>query len=148
MANFVYNEFKRAVAEGEIDLNATDDIRVMLVMTNTTCDTEDDANTFAGFTTIDEFDGTGYTTNGAALTSEVVNEDAPNDRAEFDADNVTWSSVSAGTRDIQAAVVYKWITAQSSSMPICYIDTGGFPITPNGGDITIEWNAEGILQFT
>ena len=31
---------------------------------------------------------------------------------------------------------------------IAYIDSGGFPVVTNGGDLTIAWNAEGILQLT
>ena len=147
MADFVYNEAKRALASGELDFTS-DDIRVLLVMTNTTADTEDDVNTFAGFSTLDEFDGSNYSSGGVALTGEAVNEDAGNNRAEFDANNATFSSIGAGTRQIQACIVYKWITNLNSSLPIAYIDSGGFPISANGGDLTIQWNAEGILNFT
>ena len=60
MAPLVYNEFKRGNAAGEIDLNA-DDIRIALVMTNTTVDTENDAiTTIDDFTTLDEMDGANY----------------------------------------------------------------------------------------
>jgi hypothetical protein len=149
MADFVYNEAKRAIAEGEIDFGSGgSDLRVLLVMTNTTADTEDDKNTFAGFTTLDEFDGANYTTGGLALQSEAVNEDAANNRAEFDAADITFSGIGAGTRNIQAAILYKWTTNVNSSMPIAYIDSGGFPIAANGGDLTMQWNAEGILNFT
>jgi len=149
MSNFTYNEFKRAVASGEINLNATDDIRAVLVMTNTTCDTEKDANTMGGFTTPDYCDGANHdSTNGHALAGEVVNEDAGNNRAEFDATDLTISSLGAGTRQNQALILFKWITNLASSMPIAYIDTGGFPFDGNGGDQVIQWNAEGIIQFT
>jgi len=148
MANFVFTEFKRAVSEGEIDLNATDDIRVLLVMSNTTADTEEDADTIGGITTLDEYDGASYSSGGEALTGEVVNEDNANDRAEFDATDATFSTLGVGTRQAQAAIVYKWITSVSLSMPIAYIDTGGFPFDGNGGNVTIQWNTEGIVQFT
>jgi hypothetical protein len=147
MANFVYTEACRAIMEGELDLNATDDIRVMLQMTNTTFDTEKDITTLGGIVgTDDEFDGSGYSAGGQALAGEVVNKDDANDRAEFDATNLTWSSVSAGTRQIAGFVVFKFITSYALSMPLAWIDTGGFPFTPGGGDITIQWNAEGIIQ--
>lgn len=37
----------------------------------------------------------------------------------------------------------------ATSRLVAYIDTGvtGLPVTPNGGDITLGWNASGILQF-
>lgn len=149
MANFVYNEPKRALLEAELDFNATDDIRTILVMTNTTTDTEIDVNTFTSFTTPDYYDGANHdSTNGHALIGEVVNEDAGNSRAEFDADDLTISALGVGTRQAQAVIVFKWITALTSSMPLVFIDTGGFPFDGNGGDVTFQWNVEGILQAT
>lgn len=148
MANFAYTGFKRALLAGEMDLDAPNDIRVLLVMTNTTADTEADATTFAGFTTLDEFDGAGYTSGGVALTGEAVAADNANDRGEFDANDAAWTGISAGTRSIQAAIVYKFVTNLNASIPMAYIDTGGFPFAANGGDITIQWNAEGIIQAT
>lgn len=146
MANFIYNEAKRAIAEGEIDFGAGgSDIRVMLVMTNTTADTEDDVNVLSGFTTLDEMDGASYVRK--ALANEIVNEDAANNRAEFDADDVTWTGLGAGTRQVQGMIVYKHVGADSSNVPIAWIDTGGFPFTANGGNVTIQWNAEGIIQI-
>lgn len=147
MANFVYNEAKRALAAGEINW-ASSDIRVILVMTNTTADTEDDTNTVTGFTTLDEFDGSGYSSGGVALTGEALNEDSANNRAEADANDAAFGALGNGTRQIQAAVVIKWNTTLGGSMPIAYIDTGGFPLNPGGASITIQWNAEGILQIT
>lgn len=143
MANFIYNEAKRAMMESEIDL-ASDDIRVMLVMTNTTADTEDDANVIDDFTTLDEYDGGGYSRQ--ELASQAVNEDAGNNRAEFDATNSTFSNVAVGTRQAQAAILFKHVTDDSDSVPIAYIDDGGFPFTGNGSDVILQWNAEGILQ--
>ena len=146
MASVMYNEAKRAIAAGEIDLNAHD-IRVALLMTNTTADTENDAiNTVANFTTLDEFDGSGYTSGGVALANEAVNKDDANDRAEFDADDATFTTIGAGTRAIQGALVYKFVTALSSSIPICFVD---FPadVTADGSTLVVQWNAEGILQL-
>jgi len=146
MANFIYNEAKRAIAEGEIDFGtggAT--IKAMLVMSNSTTNTEDDANTLAAFTTLDEMDGANY--SRITLSSQVVNEDSANNRAEFDAADITWSSLGAGTRQVKALIVYKHVGADSSNVPIAYIDTGGFPFSANGGNVTVQWNAEGIVQF-
>lgn len=133
---------------GEFDGDAPNDVRVLLVMTNTTADTEKDKLTFGGFTTFDEFDGSGYTSGGVALTGEGVAVDNPNNRGEFDANDATFTAVGAGTRQIQAAVVYKFVTSVSLSIPLVFVDTGGFPFAANGGDIVMQWNAEGIIQAT
>jgi hypothetical protein len=39
-------------------------------------------------------------------------------------------------------------TAATSPL-VAYIDTGvtGLPVTPNGGNITVTWNASGIFQL-
>lgn len=148
MASFAYDNFKRMLLAGEFDGDAPNDIRVLFVMTNTTADTEKDKTTFGGFTTFDEFDGSGYTSGGAALASEAVAVDNANNRGEFDANDVTFTAIGAGTRNIQAAIVYKFVTNVTSSIPLVFIDSGGFPFNGNGGDITIQWNAEGIIQAT
>lgn len=148
MANFIYNKAKKLIADGDLDLNtaAGIDLRVVLVMTNTTCDTEEEASTFADFTTPDVYDGSGYADQ--IIVGEATTWDSANDRTEMDGNDVTFSSLGAGTRQCQAAVIIDWQTTRNDSFPIAYIDTGGFPFDGNGGDVTIQWNAEGILQVT
>lgn len=143
MASQVYNEAKRAILAGEIDLNL-DDIRVALVMTSTTIDTENDAKAFvADFTTLDEMDGANYVRK--ALASEAVNKDDANDRAEFDAADVTWTALGAGTRAMQGILVYKHVTTDADSIPIAYVEFSA-NINADGSNFTVQWNAEGILQ--
>ena len=144
MANFIYNEAKRAILAGEIDF-ATDDLRIALVMTNTTADTEDDVNLMNGFTTLDEYDGANYARQAIAGLS--IGEDAANNRAEVDGTNSTYASLGAGTRQAQAQILYKHVTDDTDSIPIGYCDTGGFPFDGTGSTVTVNWNAEGILQL-
>lgn len=66
----------------------------------------------------------------------------------FDGDNVTFTAVSGNT--VEALVLYRKNAGADTTWPlICYIDTGvtGLPVTPNGGDITITWNASGIFKI-
>lgn len=143
MASQFYNEAKRAIAAGEIDLNA-DDIRAALLMTNTTADTENDGiTTISGFTTLDEHGTAGR----VALANEAVNKDDTNDRAEFDADDALWSSLANGARAIQGVLIYKHVTNDTDSIPIAFIEFSATQ-NPGGSDFTVQWNAEGILQFT
>ena len=143
--SFVYTPAKTALLNADLDF-ATHDIRVILVMTNTTADTEQDAQFVGNITTLDEMDGSGY--GRAALGSEAVNEDAANNRAEFDAADAVFTNLGAGTRNVQGAIVYRHVTNDADSPLIAFIDTGGFPYTANGATLTITWNAEGILQAT
>lgn len=147
MASFVFTNAKRALMAAEIDLHTGgDDIRALLVMTNTTADTEEDVATISAFTTLDEMDGSGYARQ--ALGSEVVAADNTNNRGEFDAGDVTFASVGAGTRQVAAILIYKHVTNDSDSIPLFYIDSGGFPFAAAGGNIQVAWNAEGVAQLT
>ncbi len=143
MASHLFNVAKRKILRGELAFH-TADMRVALLSTNTTADTQNDGISFiADLTTLDEFDGAGYVRK--ALANEAVNLDDPNDRAEFDADNVTWSSLGAGTRSVQGLLLYVHVTNDADSIPVAWIEFASVK-TPDGSDFTVNWDAEGILQ--
>jgi hypothetical protein len=145
MASVVYNSFKRGSAGGEINLNA-DDIRVFLVMSDTTCGTENDGKQYVDdFTTLDECDGYGY--ERKALAGKVVNKDDEHDRAEFDAQDLEFGTIGVGTRPTVGAVLYKHVNDDTDSFIIAYVE---FPAdtTHDSSEFTIKWNTEGILQFS
>ena len=147
MASIIYNEAKAAFPSGAIDWD-TDDIRVALLMTNTTADTENDTiHDLADFTTLDECDATGYTRK--ALTTEAVNIDDVNDRAELDAADVSFTGLSGNaTRNIQGALVFKYVDGTAANdLAIAFIDFAA-DIPSTATQIDIPWNAEGIIQLT
>ena len=61
--------------------------------------------------------------------------------------NLTISTVSGAT--VESMSLYVDSGAASTSELFIYIDTvtPPFPFTPNGGDLTIEWNASGIASI-
>lgn len=66
----------------------------------------------------------------------------------FDGDNVTYTAVTGNS--IEALVIYRHnVGANTTWKLVAYLDTGvtGLPVTPNGGDITVTFNASGIIQF-
>lgn len=93
-----------------------------------------------------ELSGTGYTAGGDALGSQTVAYDAANDRVEFDAADAAWTGINAGTA--AQATVQKHTGTATTSPVFVNVDTGGFPVVTNGGDLTIQWNAEGIVHLT
>ena len=93
-----------------------------------------------------ELSGAGYTADGVLLGTQTVAYDAANDRVEFDAANAAWTGINAGTA--AQATVLRDSGAPTTSPVICNVDTGGFPVVTNGGDLTIAWNAEGIFWLT
>jgi hypothetical protein len=66
----------------------------------------------------------------------------------FDGNNVTYTAVSGNS--VEALVIYRHNAGANSTWPlVAYIDTSvtGLPVTPNGGDISITFNASGIFQL-
>lgn len=66
------------------------------------------------------------------------------DGGTFDAADAVFSAVPAGAA-IDALVIYKDTGNTTTSPLLCYID--GFSVTPNGGDITIQWQATNPFIF-
>jgi hypothetical protein len=144
MASVVYNEFKRAEAAGAIDL-LTDVIDVKLLMTNTTCDTENDGIAkLSQFTTIDTCDSAGYVDK--ILTGKSVTKEDANDRAIFDATDPVWTALPTCTRQVQGVLVYKYVDGAGNDIPICYADFNTLK-TPDGSDFTAVLNAAGVLYL-
>lgn len=143
MASNVKNIAKSRTWSADMDLNA-DDMRLILCMTNTTADTDVDADNTSGYT-LDEMDGTNYARQN--LANEAVNTDDTNDRAEFDADDVSIASLGNGTRQMQGALIHEFITNDAGSFPAFWSEFSG-TINPGGSTFSIQWNAEGIVQQT
>lgn len=147
MASVIYNEYKRAVAAGEIDWDA-DTIKARLVMANTTCGSQNDGIvTISNFTTLDVADATGYA--DVSLASKAVNKDDGNDRAELDAADVVFSGLSGNaSRNYVGVLIYKYVSGtDASDKVIAYVQFAS-AISSAATQVTIPWDAEGILHFT
>ncbi|MEM7308920.1 MAG: hypothetical protein AAF682_19715 [Planctomycetota bacterium] len=149
MANFRYAHFAHLLGTAGIDLEAAaaaGQIKVVLVMTNTTADTEQSVENLAGFTTLDEYDGTSYarqTLTGTAWTKDVANL-----RSELTGNDSVFPTLGAGTRQCQAAIVaYDPGGGDANVVPLTYVDTGGFPFDGTGSDNTVGWDDAGGLIY-
>lgn len=142
MATTVYNDFKQRCMAAYF---TGADIRIALLMTNTTAGSENDGIVnIADITTLDEFDGANYARQ--ALASEASNKDDANDRAEFDANDVTLTALGAGTRSIAGVMVYEHVDGTDANDLVIGFVQYTTPKVADGSDFTIQWNAEGILQ--
>jgi len=65
----------------------------------------------------------------------------------FDAANGTWSAVSGD--QCEAVVIYRYTGVDATSNLMFFLDTGvtGLPVTPNGADINLNFNASGIAEI-
>lgn len=152
MSDFHYTEAAKQIYDQTLDM-LVDTIKVGL-STSTHVPNRD--NDFLDESGADDFvdgelSGTGYTSGFGGsgrktLGSKTIVVDKANDRAEFDAADVTWTAISAGTA--AQITLLKEITNDAASLTIANVDSGGFPIVTNGGDLTIQWNAEGIIQLS
>jgi hypothetical protein len=144
MADFWYTPAKQKLAKADLDFD-TADLRAKLCMSNTTCDTEQDTALFSGFTTIDSYDGSGYSDlDFAGIT---VTEDDPNNRSEIHVNAGTFgATVGAGTRQAVGILYYKYVDGAGNDIPVAWKDLT--PFDGNGGAINFTENAEGVLQVT
>lgn len=123
----------------------TSDYRGRLLMTNTTADTENDKATLSAYTTLDKFDGSGSSDN-LALTGETVTADTINNRVELDADDLSFGALGNGTRQIQGILIFDFNTNDADAVPFVFIQFSS-SFNPAGATVTIQWDAEGIVQF-
>lgn len=133
MASGMYALGREGFLGGDIDWDANN-IKVTLV---------DSADYVVNLSTHDFYND--VTAGGRVATSgNLASKTKTNGTA--DAADVTFSAV---TGDVsEALVVWADTTVESTSRLIVYIDTGtGFPVTPNGGDITVQWDAAGIFTL-
>lgn len=150
MANITYRKFRLGLANALHHWDAPMDVRALLVMTNTTADTDLTPEFVGDLVTLDECDATGYAR--VACTSEAANEDGPNDRIELTVAQVDFGSPTAdASRQVAGVVFYKHVTNDADSPIIGFYDTVGsgpsFPFTVNGGQITVTPDAEGLIQL-
>lgn len=145
MANQWYLPAAQKLAKGDLDLD-TADLRVMLCMSNTTADTERNVSTLSGFTTLDEYDGSGYSRYDLGASSIAI--DAGNSRVEIDyGDGTFGAAVGAGTRQWVGMLFYINVDGTNANdWPVAWADLTAN--NGNGGAVNITVNAEGALQLT
>lgn len=137
MANAIYPKYKEALlnnsANSAITGSGTTGLYVALVDTGTY--TYSASHEF--YSSLSGIVGTDQEITTPTLTNGVV-----------DGGDVTFSAVSGNS--VEALVIYrKNAGANTTWRLVAYIDTGqtGLPVTPNGGNITITWNASGIFAL-
>jgi len=129
-----------------------DTVKVMLVTSSYVADRDNDfIEEGVNDANEHEITGTGYVAGFAGagrltLASKTITVDKANDRTEFDCADLTWTSIDAGTPSQMLVIVE--ITNDLASPLIGHVDSGGFPVTTNGGDLTVTINAEGLIQLS
>ena len=148
MANFAYTNAAQLLNTAQLDhREAGADIRIRVVMSNTTAGTQFDAVTWGDLTVNDECDGANYPNGGGTCNNQVAVADNPNRRSEFSHDVVTLANLGAGSRQNVAHIYVISVDQGNADVLLYYVDTGGYPYDGNGGDVTITPNAQGAQQL-
>lgn len=135
MAN-VFNRGKFIALSFDMDAI---DIRATLISDAYSFDVDDNFVVDLGTGAPDRL-GTDYT-----ILSEAIVEDDTNDIAYVDCADPVWNAV-AGGATVHGCVMHKFVTNDSDSDVICFVDVTN--TATNGGDITINIAALGFLQLT
>jgi hypothetical protein len=133
MANAIYPLYKEALIGGSANISlSSGTVRAALVDTGTY--TYSAAHEF--LSSLSGVVGTAQTIGTKTITNGL-----------FDGDNVSYTAVTGNSAE--AIVLYIDTGTAGTSRLVAFIDTGvtGLPVTPNGGDISITWNASGIFQL-
>ena len=143
MADFVFNIAKGAVAEKIRDDD--NDVLVLLVTVMEADSAAKDHNNLSVFLgaagTTEKADG-GYARK-SPLTG-VVTVDDTNDRVDVDIPDQTWSAMTA-TAVTDLIVAYEEAAADTTRIPLTAHD---FAVTPDGSDVTAQFNASGFYRAT
>ena len=134
MANAIYPKYKEAILDSLTNADLNDNtVKVALIATGETYVSSD---SFLSDITGGNIVGTAQTLGNTTVTNGL-----------FDADDATFTAVSGA--QVVALLIYIDTGVGTTSRLVAWIDTGvtGLPVTPNGGNITVTWNASGIFQL-
>ncbi len=147
MASKIPNSAKATLISG-VDLSS-DDIRARLCMTNTTCDTEEDAiDNLSDYSDIDVADATGYA--DVSLTGETVTANDTDNRGDFDtSSDIVFSGLSGdATRDYQGVLIYKYVDGtDANDIPLFFVDFTS-DVVKEATQVTVPSSTTNLLQVT
>lgn len=133
MANALYPKYKEAILQSAANSNmSSGTVKVALVDTGTY--TYSAAHEF--YSSVTGVVGTPQTIGTKTFTNGV-----------FDGADVSFTGVTGNS--VEALIIYIDTGTAGTSRLVAFIDTGvtGLPVTPNGGDISVTWNASGIFAL-
>ena len=133
MTNAVYPKYKEALIQGTSGTALTGTLKVVLL--DTAVYTFDAAHEFYSSMQAGAV-GTPVTIGSKTFLNGLL-----------DAADSTFTGVTGAS--CEAIAIFLDAGTPSTSRLVAYIDTGvgNLPVTPNGADITVNWNVAGIVQF-
>lgn len=145
MASMPIKWFGKALiawANKEVDL-LDDTIKVMLTTSSYTPD--QDTHDYKDDVT-NEVSGTGYTAGGMQLANDTLTYTAGSNVLKYDADDVTWTTVTL--TDVKNAVIYDDTPGTAATKPLIGFGVIDTAVNPNAGNLVITWDSAGLLTAT
>lgn len=139
MANAVYSKFKENLLQGttNYDLDQSGSSGVFVALVDSGVVSYNSAHQYYS----------DISAGVVAISSELTSKTFTN--GTFDAADTTFTSVTGNQSE--ALVVFRKVAASASTTwpLISWQDTSvtGLPVTPNGGDIVVTWDAAGIFTL-
>jgi hypothetical protein len=140
MADFVFNIAKGAFAEKFRDSAANGGILLLTAADTDAAMRDTDTLTALLATGADEATDGSYARK-TGLTGTITVDDT-NDRVDVDLPDQTWTAL-AGAAITDAVVFYQESAADTGRIPLTLHD---FAVTPDGSDVTIQFNAAGFAR--
>ena len=146
MANLVYNSFKKALLDAEMDFSAdtTQEFRILLTTDSYTPNAD---HTDVSDITNELATGSGYTAfanDNKIITGVLTSRDDTDDEGVLDVDNITWTS---STITARYAVIYKYVDATPANCPLIGVIDFGSDQSSSAGDFSIQISLEGLLNL-
>lgn len=141
---FIYNNFKEQVLLGKYILGTGGDTIRFTLHTGYTPNI-DTHQVFADVSATEYTTASGYTANGKVLANQTVTQDNTNDRAAFDGDDITWTSLGALSPATPSHVIC-WDDTTTGDLLIAYWVLG--TTATNGGNYTLQFASAGIILLT
>lgn len=138
----MYGNCPKQAFNKEIDFDS-DTIKVTLHTSTYTPD--QDVHDYQNDLTNELSTASGYTSGGATLASKTVTYTAGTNVFMMDAADVTWTAFSATFR---TAVVVDTTPGTTATNPVLCYQQNSADISPGGADLTLQWNAAGIMTIT
>jgi hypothetical protein len=134
MANAIYPLWKEALLQGSSDSTLNGNVKAILV------DLADYSYSSA-HNFLDDVTGGAIVATSANLGTKTYTNGL------FDAANASFTAVTGDQSE--AVILYIDTGSAATSRLVAFFDTGvtGLPVTPNGGDINLNFNASGIFQL-
>ncbi len=138
MANAIYPLYKQSLLNGDSNSNISTDTATdgpFCALVDTGVYTYSAAHQY--YSSLSGVVGTDQRITGPTVTT-----------GTFDGSDLTYTAVSGNS--VEALVVYRKNSGANTTWRlVMYMDTGvtGLPVTPNGGNITVTWNASGIFAL-